>query len=63
MRVTKKLALEWSGSLFAHIRFHLLSQGFDNAGIDTLIKGSFDYQATKDAAQAMVGEDGRVKSL
>ncbi len=58
----KKLALEWSGSLSTHIRFHLLSQGFDNAGINNLIKGSFDLQATKDAAQAVVGEDGRVKS-
>ncbi len=33
----KKLALEWSGSLSAHIRFHLLGQDFDNAGINNLI--------------------------
>ncbi len=46
----KKVALEWSGSLSAHISFHLLSGGFDNAGINNLIKGSFDLQATKDAA-------------
>jgi hypothetical protein len=59
----KKLALEWSGSLSAHIRFHLLGRGFDNTGINDLIKGSFDYQATKDAAQAMVGENKQVKSL
>ena len=59
----KKLALEWSGSLSAHTQFHLFGQGFDNAGINNLIKGSFDYQATKDAAQAVVGEDGQVKSL
>ncbi len=59
----KKLALEWSGSLSAHIRFHLLGRGFDNAGINDLIKGSFDLQATKDAAQAVVGEDGHVKSI
>jgi hypothetical protein len=49
--------------LSAHIRFHLISQGFNNAGINDLIKGSFDFQATKDAAQAVAGEDGRVKSL
>jgi hypothetical protein len=59
----KKLALEWSGSLSAHIRFHLLGQGFDNSGINDLIKGSFDLQATKDAAQTVVGEDGCVKSI
>ena len=59
----KKLALEWSGSLSAHIRFHLLGWGFDNAWIKDLIKGSFDYQATIDAAQAVVGKDGQVKSL
>ncbi len=40
----KKLALEWSGYLSAHIRFHLISQGFDNAEINNLIKGSFDFQ-------------------
>ena len=34
----KKLALEWPGSLSAHIRFHLLGRGFDNAGINDLIK-------------------------
>ncbi len=59
----KKLALEWSGSLSAHIRFHLLSQGFNNAVINNLIKGSFDLQATKDAAQAVGGVDRRVKSI
>ncbi len=59
----KKLALEWSGSLSVHIRLHLLGRGFDNAEINNLIKGSFDLQATKDAAQAVVGEDGRVKSI
>jgi hypothetical protein len=45
------------------MRFHLLGQGFNNAGINDLIKGSFDLQATKDAAQAVVGEDRRVKSI
>ena len=59
----KNSALEWSASLSAHIRFHLLGRGFDNTGINDLIKGSFDIQAVKDAAQAVVGEDGRVKSL
>ncbi len=58
----KNLALEWSGSLSAHIRFHLLGRGFYNAGINDLIKGSFDLQATKDEAQAVVGEDGHVNS-
>ncbi len=59
----KKLALEWSGSLSAHIRFHLLGRGFNNAGINNLIKGRFNLQATKEAAQAVVGEDGCVKSI
>jgi hypothetical protein len=49
--------------LSTHIRFHLISQGFDSSGINNLIKGSFDIQAVKDSAQAVVGKDGRVKSL
>ena len=59
----KSLAMDWSASLSAHIRFHLLGRGFDSKGINDLIKGSFDIQAVKDAAQAVVGNDGRVKSL
>jgi hypothetical protein len=59
----KYLAMEWPASLSAHIRFHLISCGFDSSGINNLIKGSFDIQAVKDAAQAVVGKDGRVKSL
>ncbi len=47
----------------AHIRFHLIGQGFDNSGINNLIKGSFDIHAVKDLAQAVVGKDGWVKSL
>jgi hypothetical protein len=43
--------------------FHLLGQGFNNAGINNLIRGSFDLQATKDAVQTVVGKDGRVKSI
>ena len=59
----KNSALEWSASMSAHIRFYLLGRGFDNTGLNDLIKGSFDIQAVKDAAQAVVGDDGRVKSL
>jgi hypothetical protein len=46
-----------------HIRFHLIGRGFDSSRIDNLIKCSFDIQAVKDAAQAVVGKDGQVKSL
>jgi hypothetical protein len=59
----KNLAMEWSTSLSTHIRFHLIGQGFDSSGINNLIKGSIDIQAVKDSAQAVVGKDGRVKSL
>ncbi len=59
----KNLAMEWSASLSAHIRFHLIGRGFDSSGINNLIKGSFDIQAVKDSAQAVVVKDGRVKSL
>jgi hypothetical protein len=55
--------MEWSASLSAHIRFHLIGRGFNSSGINNLIKGSFDIQAVKDSAQAVVGKDGRVKSL
>ncbi len=55
--------MKWSASLSAHIRFHLIGRGFNSSGINNLIKGSFDIQAVKDLAQAVVGKDGRVKSL
>ncbi len=58
----KKLALEWSASLSDHIRFHLIGRGFNNSGINDVIKGSFNIQAIKNAAQAVVGKDGQVKS-
>jgi hypothetical protein len=58
----KNLVMEWSTSLSVHIRFHLIGRDFDSSGIN-LIKGSFVIQAVKDAAQAVVGKDGWVKSL
>ncbi len=59
----KNLAMEWSTSLSAHIRFHLIGRGFNSSRINNLIKGSFDIQAVKDLAQAVVGKDGWVKPL
>jgi hypothetical protein len=56
------LALEWSGELSSHVRFHLLGHGFDAEGINDLIQGSFDLQATKEVAQAVVGNNRQVKS-
>jgi hypothetical protein len=60
-----RILLLWGGERRSQkaSTFQLISQGFDNAGINNSIKGSFDFQATKDAAQAVVGEDGRVKLL
>jgi hypothetical protein len=55
--------MEWSASLSAHIRFRLIGRGFENSGINNLIKDSFYIQAVKDSAQVVVGKDGRVKSL
>ncbi len=56
------LASEWSGALFSHVRFHLLGRCFDPEGINDLIWGSFNLQATKDVAQAVVGSDIQGKS-
>jgi hypothetical protein len=52
--IHRGLALEWSGALSSNVRVHLLGSSFNAEGI----QGSFDLQATKDMAQAMVGSDG-----
>jgi hypothetical protein len=46
----------------AHFRFHLARKGLLTDGINKIIKGCFDYQAVKDAANAIQGKDGKVKS-
>ncbi len=46
----------------SHVRFRLLGHGFDTEGINDSIQGTFNLQATKDAAQAVLGSDGQVKS-
>jgi hypothetical protein len=55
-------ALEWSGVVSSHIRFHLLRQGFESKGVNNLIRGSFDLQATREAAEAIQDGDGRIKT-
>jgi hypothetical protein len=56
-----KYADEWAGSVSAHFRFHLAKKGLLTDGINRMIKRCFDYQAVKDAAQAIM-KDGKVKS-
>jgi hypothetical protein len=46
----------------AHFCFHLARKGLLADGINKMIKGCFDYQAVKDAANAIQGKDGKVKS-
>jgi hypothetical protein len=58
----KKYAHEWAGSMSAHFCFHLTRKGLLTDGINRMIKGCFDYQAVKDAANAIQGKDGKVKS-
>jgi hypothetical protein len=57
----QKYAVSWSGSLSAHLRYFLLCHGLHAAGINQLIKQSFDYDAIVDAANA-VQKDGKVIS-
>ncbi len=45
-----------------HFRFHLARKGLLTDGINRMMKGCFDYQAVKDAANAVQGKDGKVKS-
>ncbi len=56
-------AVDWSTGLTSNLRFYLLHRGFNPEDINALIRGTFDYQSTKEAAQATVGKDGRVKLL
>jgi hypothetical protein len=46
----------------AHFRFHLARKGLLTDGINKMIKGYFNYQAVKDAANAIQGKDRKVKS-
>jgi hypothetical protein len=54
--------LEWSGGVSSHVRYHLLRQGIKPNGINNLIRGSFDFQATKEAAEAVMGNDGSIRT-
>ncbi len=58
----KKYAYEWAGSVSVHFLFHLARKVLLTDGINKMIKGCFVYQAVKDAANAVQGKDGRVKS-
>jgi hypothetical protein len=58
----KKYTHKWAGSVSAHFHFHLTRKGLLMDGINRMIKGCFDYQAVKDAANAIQGKDGKVKS-
>ncbi len=49
----KKYAHEWAGSVSAHFRFHLARKGLLMDGINKMIKGCFNYQAVKDAVNAI----------
>jgi hypothetical protein len=55
-------AVEWAGAVSSHIRFHLLRRGFDQEGVNNLVRGSFDLQATREAADAVQDRDGRIKT-
>jgi hypothetical protein len=57
----QKYAVSWSGSLSAHLRYFLLRRGLHAAGINQLIKQSFNYDAIVDVANA-VQKDGKVIS-
>ncbi len=60
--LNKKYAHEWAGSVSAHFCFHLTRKGLLMDGINKMIKGCFDYQAVKDAVNAILGKDRKVKS-
>ncbi len=49
----QKYTVSWSGSLSAHLRYFLLRHGLNAAGINQLIKQSFDYNAIMDTANAV----------
>ncbi len=55
-------AVEWAGAVSSHIRYHLLRQGFEPKGVNNLVQGSFNLQATKEAAEAVQDSDGRIKT-
>jgi hypothetical protein len=55
-------ALEWSGAISFHIRFHLLHQGFESEGVNNLVQGSFDLQATREVVEVIQDGDGQIKT-
>jgi hypothetical protein len=57
----KGYATKWSGSVAAHLRFHLHKWGVTNDSALTLIQKSFTSQALRDAIQAMF-KGGKVVS-
>jgi hypothetical protein len=54
--------LEWSGGVSSHVRYHLLRQGIKHNGINNLNQGSFDFQATKEAVEAVMGNNGCIRT-
>ncbi len=54
--------LEWSGGVSSHVRYHLLCQGIEPNGINNLIRGSFDFQAAKEAVEVVMGTDGHIQT-
>jgi hypothetical protein len=54
--------LEWSGGVSSHVRYHLLHRGMKPDGISNLIKKAFDFQAAKEAVEAVMGVDGRIRT-
>jgi hypothetical protein len=46
----------------SHIRFHLLCQGFESKRVNNLVRGSFDLQATREAAEAIQDGKGCIKT-
>ncbi len=45
--------VEWAGAVSSHNRFYLLCRGFNQEGVNNLVRGSFDLQATREAADAV----------
>jgi hypothetical protein len=55
-------ALEWSGVVSSHIRFHLLCRCFESERFNDLVQGSFDLQATREAVEAIQDKDRQIKT-
>ncbi len=58
----KTFAIDWSGSLSAHLQYFLLCWGFDGNGINQLIKQSFSYHAIVDATYMVQNKQSKIVS-